>query len=135
MESYAQSNLALARRYLTLLQYNTASSELESLFAADFQHREFPNRLHPEGRRATRSELLVAGEKAAQIIVEQRYEVRHAVVQGDEVALEVEWSGVFKIPFGNTPAGQPLRASFGMFLSFKDGKIVSQRNYDCFEPF
>jgi ketosteroid isomerase-like protein len=28
-----------------------------------------------------------------------------------------------------------MRARFAVFFGFRDGKICSQRNYDCFEPF
>jgi ketosteroid isomerase-like protein len=135
MTSQTRTNLELAHQYLALLQRDAASPELESLFAPEFTHREFPNRLNPQGRCLTRAQLKAAADKAARILIEQQYSVRHSVVQGDEVALEVEWSGSFNLAFGNTPAGQPLRASFGVFLTFKDGKIVSQRNYDCFDPF
>ena len=38
------------------------------------------------------------------------------------------------IPLGTLPAGGEMRARFAVFLQFRDGKIVSQRNYDCFEP-
>jgi ketosteroid isomerase-like protein len=135
MDTQAHPNLELAHRYLALLQRKAGAPEFEELFAPEFKHREFPNRLNPEGRSLNRAQLLAGVEKAARILIEQHYGVRHAIVQGDDLALEVAWSGSFNIAFGNTPAGQPLRASFGMFLSFKDGKIVSQRNYDCFEPF
>ena len=33
------------------------------------------------------------------------------------------------------PAGYTMKAYIGMFLTFRDGKIVSQRNYDCYPPF
>ena len=105
------------------------------LFAPDFVHREYPNRLNPEGRTLTLPQLRANLEKAARISLEQRYTLRNAVVCGDELALEVDWTGRFNLPFGSTPAGEPLRAAFAMFLSFRDGKIASQRNYDCFEPF
>ena len=32
-------------------------------------------------------------------------------------------------------AGQDMRVSSAMFLELRDGRIVAQRNYDCFEPF
>lgn len=28
-----------------------------------------------------------------------------------------------------------MRASLAMFITLRDGRIASQRNYDCFEPF
>jgi ketosteroid isomerase-like protein len=28
-----------------------------------------------------------------------------------------------------------MRAHIAAFLEFRDGKIVAQRNYDCYEPF
>jgi len=28
-----------------------------------------------------------------------------------------------------------MRAAFGVFLTFRGGRIVSQRNYDCFYEF
>jgi ketosteroid isomerase-like protein len=31
-------------------------------------------------------------------------------------------------------AGSTVHAWFAMFLQFRDGKIVRQCNYDCFEP-
>jgi len=54
---------------------------------------------------------------------------------GDEVAVELEWKGVLAVPLGNLPAGYEMKADVAMFLTFRDGKIVSQRNYDCYAPF
>jgi ketosteroid isomerase-like protein len=31
-------------------------------------------------------------------------------------------------------AGGEMRAYFAVFFEFRDGKIVAQRNYDCFDP-
>ena len=134
-DTHDHPNLTLVRRYLALLEQNPSDPELPTLFTPDFVHRELPNRLNPNGRTLSLSELQATTARAAAISIEQRYVIRHAVVAGDEVALEVDWIGRFNIPFGVTPAGQPLRASFGMFLSFRDGRIASQRNYDCFDPF
>jgi ketosteroid isomerase-like protein len=32
------------------------------------------------------------------------------------------------------PAGARMRGRFASFLEFRDGRIVVQRSYDCFEP-
>ena len=55
-------------------------------------------------------------------------------MNGDKVSLEVLWTGVLAISFGSLSAGSEMRAHSAMFFEFNDGKVVNQRNYDCFEP-
>jgi ketosteroid isomerase-like protein len=52
----------------------------------------------------------------------------------DTVALEADWTGTLRIAVGSIPEGGEMRMHFGVFLTFRDGKIAEQRNYDCFEP-
>ena len=76
-----------------------------------------------------------AAERGRRVLRAQRYEVRTAVASGQEVALEVLWVGVLAVAVGSLAIGDEMRANFGVFLTFRDGLIVRQRNYDCFEPF
>jgi ketosteroid isomerase-like protein len=46
---------------------------------------------------------------------------------------EFQWSGTLAVPFETIPAGGVMRARFAVFLEFRDGRIIRQRNYDCFE--
>ena len=78
--------------------------------------------------------LLEGRTRGKQGMRSERYEVRNALASGDRVALEVLWSGTLAIELGSLPAGGVMRAHFGVFLDYEDGKIVAQRNYDCFEP-
>jgi ketosteroid isomerase-like protein len=48
------------------------------------------------------------------------------------VALEIEWQGALAKALGPFAAGTELRASVGIFLQLKDGKIVSQHDYPCY---
>ncbi len=64
----------------------------------------------------------------------QRYELLHAVTSGDDVALEVRWTGTLAVPVGGLPTDGEMRARFAVFLEFRDGRIRRQRNYDCFDP-
>ena len=132
---HSDANLAVARRYLQILERDPSDPELHTLFDPEFVFHERPNRLNPNGRTLRSDELRALTTKAKQILIEQRYEVVHALAVGDEVAMEVEWTGRFNIGFASTAAGQPIRAKLGMFLTFRAGKLVSQRNYDCYEPF
>jgi hypothetical protein len=64
----------------------------------------------------------------------QRYEVVQAVADGGRVAVEFRWSGTLAVPFASLPAGAEVRGRCACFLEFRGGRIVAQRNYDCFEP-
>ena len=88
-----------------------------------------------DGARRDLAQLREAGERGEKVVESQRYEIRTAIASGDTVALEVEWTATLKVPVGTLPAGGQMRAHFGVFLEFRDGRIAAQRNYDCFEPF
>lgn len=77
--------------------------------------------------RSGMSGMAEAFEKDRKLFSSQTYEIRNHVVNGERVAVEVLW-------IGNLAAGSEIRAHSAMFFEFKDGKVVSQQNYDCFEP-
>lgn len=102
-------------------------------FHPDVVHEEFPNRLMPTGARRNLSDLLEGQQRGQQVVSGQRYEVHAALEQGARVALEVTWTATLKVPMGSLPPGGTMRARFGVFLDFRDGRIIGQRNYDCFD--
>jgi ketosteroid isomerase-like protein len=61
--------------------------------------------------------------------------VQRILEAGDEIAVELERRGILAVPVMNLPAGSEMKAIIAMFLTFRDGKIISQRNYDCYPPF
>jgi len=75
-----------------------------------------------------------AFEKGRKLLSSQSYEIKGCVVDGDELSIEVLWTGILALPFGSLSVGSQMRAHSAIFFQFKDGKIVRQRNYDCFEP-
>ncbi|MFJ8629288.1 nuclear transport factor 2 family protein [Streptomyces sp. NPDC093568] len=122
-----------AVRYHEAVARLAAPEELEPFLHPDFVHTQLPNALFPAGAARDRAETLAASRQARTLLAEQRYEVISAVASGDQVALEVKWSGTLAVPFGDVPAGHVLRAHIAALLDFRDGKIVAQRNYDCYE--
>ena len=48
--------------------------------------------------------------------------------------MEIIWTGTVREARGPFAAGQKLRARFAVFMEFQGGRIVRQRNYDCFDP-
>ena len=75
-----------------------------------------------------------AFEKGRKLLSSQTYELKSVVAEGDSLAIEVLWTGTLALAFGNLSVGSQMRAHSAMFFQFKDGKVISQRNYDCFEP-
>ncbi|MFP2908876.1 nuclear transport factor 2 family protein [Pyxidicoccus sp. 3LFB2] len=129
------TNLDTALRYLQALESGAAGEALAPFFHPEMVQREYPNALTRNGQTRELAKLLADSERAKTLLTSQRYTVRGSLAQGDTVALEVDWTGTLAVPLRALPAGAQLRAACGMFLTFKDGRIVSQRNYDCFEPF
>ena len=130
--STSARNLETARRYLESV--GQPSADTLAFFAEDVVQVEFPNRLIPEGATRDLAGLREAAQRGSKAMTAQRYEILNAIASGDQVAVEANWIGTLAVPFGNTPAGGEMRARFAIFLTFRDGKIVRQHNYDCFDP-
>lgn len=132
-----RDNLERARRYLAAIEADPPESDVASLsyYAPDVRQIEYPNRFTPNGAERDRQALAEAAERGRRVLRSQRYEVHNALANGHEVALEVLWVGTLAVAVGTLAAGDEMRAHFGVFLTFRDGLIVQQRNYDCFEPF
>ena len=130
-------NVELAREYLRAVESMGPRENVARFFSPDIEFHEFPNRIVPNGRVRRRADLQEAYGQAQKLLHSQRYDVRRIVDNGDEVAVELEWTGVLAMPVPamNLPAGHEMKAYVAMFLTFRDGLIVSQRNYDCYPPF
>jgi len=55
------------------------------------------------------------------------------VAAGNQVAVEARWASTLARAIGPIAAGTVMRARFGQFFEIRDGRIVKQRNYDCFD--
>lgn len=129
------ANLRTARAYLKALEDSRLGAEVATLFDEAIVFTEHPNRIKPAGATADRSRMTANSETGKSILRSQSYEIQNAVCDGDKVALQVLWKGVVDIPMGDLKPGDTMVCFSGMFLTFKDGKIIRQHNYDCFPPF
>lgn len=123
-------NLALARQYLKTIE-SGSTAELAQFFAPEVIVEIFASKFFPNGSRDNLAGIRAAAERGKKVLTSQ---IRNALANGDQVALEIDWTGTLAVPFQTIPAGGQMRAHFAAFLQFKDGKIISQRNYDCYEP-
>jgi ketosteroid isomerase-like protein len=126
-------NLEIARGYLQALGRGETGAALSSFFAPDVVLEEFPNLLTPLGKRRDLAAALEGAERGKKVMSRQMYKIKQEIADNDRVALEVEWVGTLAVPFGSIPAGGQMKAFFAVFLEFREGKIIRQRNYDCFE--
>ena len=62
------------------------------------------------------------------MIKKQNFEILNVVANGNQVAVEAQWTGILAIPFGSILEGGEMRARFAIFLEFRDGLIVRQHN-------
>ena len=102
-------NLDHARRYLEAIEAGATGDELGRFFAPDVVQEEFPNRLLPQGARRDLLAILDAAARGRAAMSSQSYRILHAVGEGNELALEVEWVGTLAVPFGQLPAGGTMR--------------------------
>ncbi len=129
-----QENLALVREYLQAVERFATGDELAAFFAPDVVQQEFPNRFFAHGMKRDLAAILEGAERGEQLLSKQNYEIKNIVADGDRVALEVRWRGTIKVAAAGLEPGTELIAHLGVFLKLKDGKIVAQHNYDCYEP-
>jgi ketosteroid isomerase-like protein len=129
------SNVSRAHEYLQAVASMGPFENVAGFYSPDVVVQEFPNRIAPQGRIRRAADLRGPYEQGRQILQSQDYRVQRIVAAGDEVAVELEWSGILAVPVMNLPAGTEMKAFVAMFVTFSDGKITSQRNYDCYPPF
>jgi ketosteroid isomerase-like protein len=126
------TNLERAKAFLRAIE---AREDILPFFTEDIVQTEFPNRLLPAGATRGIAALREAQERGKRVVTSERYEVLGALEDGERVALEVSWTATLAVPFGAIPAGGTMRAQLAMFMTFRDGRIARQHNYDCYEPF
>ena len=126
-------NLALARQYLKTIESGGTVDELAQFFASEVTLEIFPSRFFPDGSRSNLQGIRTAAERGKKVMGNQSYEIKNALASGEQVALEVEFVGTLLVSFQHIPAGGQMRAHVAIFLTFKNGKITSQRNYDCYD--
>ena len=127
-------NLSIARKYLEALEGGAEGGALADYFTEDVVQEEYPNRLAPIGAHRDLSAILDAAKKGKKTLRAQKFDLMNSIVDGDNVALEVFWSGLLAQPVDTLPADTEMRAHISIWLEFRDGKIAKQRNYDSFDP-
>lgn len=130
----AHDFIGLTRNYLAALEAGDETAVF-ACFHPKIEQIEWPNALVKTGATRDLAHLKASFAKGKTVIDGQRYDIKKLFGAGDEVAFEAVWTGVLQVPLRSLKAGDTMTAYIASFLTFRDGLIVSQRSYDCFEPF
>lgn len=126
---------AITLQFIHTLQNRTSADELLPFYHPDIEQIEFPNAITPTTAIRNLNDLKAASERGQKILKKEEYEVTKSYVLENTVIIEVIWTGTLAISIGSIPVGGQMKANFAQFYDFKDGLIIRQRNYDCFQPF
>lgn len=122
------------RAYFAALAGGATGYALAEFYHPDVVQEEFPNRLMPNGAKRNLREILDAAVRGQKVMTSQRFDIQTLVADGQRVAVEFVWSGTLAVAVGSLAAGDVMRGRFASFLEFRDGTIIAQRSYDCFDP-
>ena len=128
------ANLAAALHYIKLVERFAQPIEFEGVLHPDIKHEEYPNLLLKNGSKRDYATLVVGPQQGRKLLSGNRYEIKNAFASGDFVTLEIVWTGTLAIPVMGMAAGAELKAFIATILQFKDGLILTQHQYDCYEP-
>ena len=130
----AESLITLAKAYLEHIEQGNTDAVI-GCYAPHAVQIELPNRLKAKGDRRGVAQMAADLEKSRTLLSNQSYEVLEYAERGCYLIVEVNWRGTLAVPVGTLAAGNEMVAHSAIAFSFEDGKIVRQRNYDCFEEF
>lgn len=127
-------NSDLVRAYLAAVERFDVDA-VAALLDPAMEQREMPNLLYATGQTRNCAKMLEDLPKGLRVLRSQRYEIGSLTAGGDRVVVEARWEGVLAVPLGRLQAGDSMVAHIAMVFECRDGRIVGQRNYDCYEPF
>ncbi len=128
--------IPVIEKYFRDIEKGIDTDFIDRYYAADAVQTEQPNLLAPSGKVYNMTDLKngnVSGNKG--ILSKQKIDIQKCFQSGNTVIVEALWTGTLALPIGQVPIGGHMKAHFARIFEFEDGKIIRQRNYDCFELF
>ena len=124
----------LVRDLLSAIESEAPVKTIASFWHPDAEQVELPSLMRPQGHRRPLAEMLEGYAAGAGFLARQAYEVLTVVDDGERVAVQLRWTATTAIAAGALPAGSDLVAHVAIFYEFRDGRILRQSSYDCYEP-
>ena len=130
------TNTEIVRSYIDAVQSFDEAAAF-ALLHPEMTFHELPNRIRPNGGVDDLAAMRAGFRRAAEgkVLRGQRYIMGAVIEAGDRVVVEARWEGDLVIPLGRLQPGDMLVAHLCMVFRVVDGRIIEQRNYDCYEDF
>ena len=132
--SIEDTNIATVRALIAAIE----SFDVETaarLYHPDAVQTEYPNRLYPKGQVRSAEMMMRDLPRGKQVLRSQRYPIETILAAGDKVVVETRWEGVLNVPLGAMQPGDTMIAHICMVFTLQDGRVIAQKNYDCYEAF
>jgi len=119
--------------------YDTVSAgvtddRLAAFFHPEAEQVEYPSLMRPHGHRRSLAEMREGAKLGAGLVRDQHFVVHQVVEQGDQVAVQLTWTATLAVDAGDLAAGTTLVSHVAAFYVFRDGLVLRQSSYDCYEP-
>lgn len=124
----------LVRDLLDAISGDAAAEEVAAYWHPDAEQVEYPSVMRPRGHTRGLAEMLEGYRAGSGLLRQQRYDVRNVVDDSEQVAVQLTWTATTAVDAGTLPAGTDLVAHVAIFYEFRDGRILRQGSYDCYEP-
>ena len=129
-----EDNVATVRALIGAIErFDVAAAA--ALYHPDVVQTEYPNRLYAKGQVRSGEMLMRDLPRGRQVLRSQRYPIETIFAAGDKVTVETRWEGILNVPLGTLQPGDAMVAHICMIFTLRDGQVIAQKNYDCYEDF
>lgn len=134
MVVYMSEHERLVRELLLAIERDAPADEVAAYWHPDAEQVEHPSLVRPHGHRRGVAEMMTGYAAGSGFLARQSYDVQHVVDDGERLAVQLLWRATTATAAGDLPAGTDLVAHVAVFCEFRDGLVLCQTSYDCYEP-
>jgi ketosteroid isomerase-like protein len=127
-------NAAIVREYIEAIETFDLQA-VGRLLHPEVVQIERPNKLYANGQSRGYDKMMADLPRGAKVLRKQSYPITAMHEAGDTVVVETRWEGIVNVPLGALQPGDAMVAHICMVITLRDGRIIRQVNYDCYEDF
>lgn len=108
----------------------------QELLHPDVEQIEYPNLRNRSLQRRSFSEIIEHIRAGRELLLDPHIELRRTQTCADgSILVEAYWHATLATDIGSMIRGQRLSTYFCLVFELKEGKIIQQRTYGCFDHF